>query len=491
MNLKIIISYSVPLFVIAIVSRSIEEINFLYYTVPVFCLFYIFYNVLTATKMNPSRLVNKLSQATLKVSVRTISEQPSRLPADKGTLTSKIFPIIFWLPGIWFLLTSLWSSYPAISATRALYFVLISGGCVSAGILWFRFSGKGVLDFLLPANIIVVLICLFSLITNIPSDSWSGGNGKGLMSFFGHQNLLASVLLFTMPAVIYRIIILVKSGIRQNNDLDSRRTSFAGMTVRSDSSFRRSPESEITTHYSLLTAYSLLLTANLLLLTLTYSRAAIISLIFGVFVFLILSRKWKLIAYSFSLIAVFAIVIYSVPTLNNFSREIINKDFPELYSSRMWMWQPSYEAALDGGFVGLGFGISDPNVKVGGVGDHFEGERFVREKGNSLLALVEETGLIGLALFLLPIILLFKHGYMNVFSPAGEVGMYDHSNHSVMHPVPAKTQVKAGPYKHAILLATLIAFILHSQFEAWCVGVGSVQLPIFFIYLGLYCKYQP
>ncbi|OQY70208.1 MAG: hypothetical protein B6D44_16285, partial [Ignavibacteriales bacterium UTCHB2] len=101
--------------------------------------------------------------------------------------------LLFLIPGIWFLLTALWSSYPIISAERAFYFILLSAGCLAAGNLWLRYSSEGILDFLLPANIIVVLVCLFSLITNIPSDSWSGGNGKGFMGFFGQQNLLASV----------------------------------------------------------------------------------------------------------------------------------------------------------------------------------------------------------------------------------------------------------------------------------------------------------
>ena len=103
------------------------------------------------------------------------------------------------LPGIWFLLTSLWSSYPEISALRAAYFILISIGCISAGILWVRYSEKNIFDFLLPANVIVVLICVFSILTDIPSDSWTGGHGKGFMGFFGHQNLLASVTAFYPP----------------------------------------------------------------------------------------------------------------------------------------------------------------------------------------------------------------------------------------------------------------------------------------------------
>ena len=38
---------------------------------------------------------------------------------------------------------------------------------------------------------------------------------------------------------------------------------------------------------------------------------------------------------------------------------------------------------------------------------------------------------------------------------------------------------------YSLLTATIAALLLHAQFEAWWVGVGSVQLPIFFIYFGL------
>jgi hypothetical protein len=38
---------------------------------------------------------------------------------------------------------------------------------------------------------------------------------------------------------------------------------------------------------------------------------------------------------------------------------------------------------------------------------------------------------------------------------------------------------------YSLLTAALAAFLLHAQFEAWWIGVGSVQLPLFFVYLGL------
>ncbi len=360
---------------------------------------------------------------------------------------------LFLIPGIWFLLTTLWSSYPIISATRALYFILISAGSISAGILWIRFSGKSVLDFLLPANIFIVLLALFSLISNIPSDSWTGGHGKSFMGFFGHQNQLGSLLLFTIPAVFLKLW--------KQDGVNSNQSSVNGdqLTVNSN---RIKLKLQLTTHNSLLTFYSLLLTANLLLLTLTYSRASILSLIFGVILFLILSRNWKVISYGFGIVILFLLINYFTPPLNQFTDKIIKKDFPEFYSSRMWMFEPSYRAAINGGLTGLGYGISHPEIRSGEYSDRFEDGRLIREKGNSILALVEETGLIGLILFTFPLIVMIVKNKVKL-----------HSNLSLL------------TTHYSLLTAALAAFIFHAQFEGWWVGVGSVQLPLFFLYVGL------
>jgi O-antigen ligase len=305
-----------------------------------------------------------------------------------------------------------------------------------------RYSEKNIFDFLLPANIIVVVICVFSILTNIPSDSWTGGHGKGFMGFFGHQNLLASVLLFTLPAVLSKLQRPVNSNQSPVNSNNSDTKSLP------------------TINPLLLTSYFLLLSSNLILLTLTYSRSALLSLILGVIVFLILNKNWKVLTYSFIIAAILSIIIYLTPSLNQFTDKLIKKDFPEFYSSRMWMWEPSYRAAMNGGLMGLGYGISDPDIKPGSPGDHYEGERFVREKGNSTLALIEEAGLIGLVLFLIPIFYVLIKFRVRPFD-------------------------KLRVTNYSLLTAAFTAFLLHSQFEAWWVGVGSVQLPLFFVYIGL------
>ncbi len=410
----------------AIISRSIEEISFIYYAVPALSVFFIVL-LFISPKSN--------------VQSHFKEENPEFYSQHPSTIIHQPY-FLFLLPGLWFLLTSLWSSYAEISAVRALYYILISLGCISAGILWVQHSKKKIFDFLLPANLIVVLLCLFSLITNIPSDSWTAGHGKGFMGFFGHQNLLASVLLFTLPAV-WGLKIKDKS-----QKIKGRKVFFF-----------------------------ILLSLNLLVLTLTYSRSALLALIFGVIVFLILNRNWKVITYGFAITAVLIIAIYSIPSLNQAVDKIIKKDFPEVYSSRMWMWDPSYKAALEGGLFGLGYGISHPDIRSGEYSDRFVDGRIIREKGNSSLALVEETGVVGLVLFLLPILLIV---ILSVTKDLHQTRFFSRQDGIRM-----TTDLSPPTTHYSLLTAALAAFLIHAQFEAWWVGVGSVQLPLFYIYFGL------
>jgi len=345
--------------------------------------------------------------------------------------TLKTLSLFLFLFGFWCIVTSLWSDYPLITLSRSAYFIFISACSVLCGYLWFK-ADSGLLSFLLPANIIVIVLSIFSLITNIPADSWTGGHGKGFMGFAGHQNTLASAILFTIPAVINKIPSLVGNK--------------KGWLI-------------------------LLLFLNLLILLLTYSRASILALVCGVIIFLILNKKWNMLIYSSTVILVVFFMIYFSSFLSNKANELIKKDFPAFFSSREWLWEPSYRAALNGGLIGLGYGISDPAIILTGTGSHYEGERYVREKGNSFLALIEEVGIVGLILFLLPIWYLLKHQKAKSLEQS-DTSSINHQPSTIFH------------FPTSIIISILAALTIHAQFEAWMVGVGSIQLPLFFIYFG-------
>jgi len=397
--LKIII----PLSAAAIISRTFPAFSYFYYLLPLLLLLILFAGCEFVLK-------------------------------DKALRNMLILLFLF---GLWSAATALWSDYPLVSISRSGYFIFISLGAILGGYLWQQIDSCS-LSFLLPANLIIVSLSLFSLITNIPADSWTGGNGKGFMGFAGHQNTLASAVLFTIPATINKI-----------------------------------PSLEGNKRGGLI----LLLFFNLIILLLTFSRASILALICGGIVFLIFNKKWNTLGFSTAVVLLIFSLIWFSP-LKKGANELVKKDFPAFYSTREWMWVPSYKAALNGGLTGLGYGISNQDIIVPGTGSYYDNGRYIREKGNSFLALIEEVGVIGLALFILPIVYVIKNSKLKIKNSQSR---YQVSN--IRHQT-------SGIIQLALILSALTAFVIHSQFEAWMVGVGSIQLPLFFFYIGAYFSFK-
>ncbi len=389
--IHLFIKYSLPLLVIGIISRTFPIFNFFYYLVPVILLI----NILLALSFNLHK-----------------------------QFSLKIILIIFLYP-LYCLITSLWSLYPDITLQRSVYQILLYSGTISAVLLYKNFLPDKGIVFLLPANISIVLISLFSLLTNIPDNSWTGGHGLGFMGFAGHQNTLASALLFTLPGLLaYKI---KNKGTKIN-------------VIR--------------------IFYFLLLTFDFLLLLLTYSRASILALIIGTITYLLITKSIKILSLLFSIFALIFVLYFIVPPLQNSINTLISKDGGSILGRRMILWEPSLEAAKSGGVIGLGYGVSAPNIKAPVLtGSHYENGRYIREKGNSVLAIIEETGLIGLLLFLLPLFYIASKLFKSL------------------------SQLLTTHY--SLLTAALAAMLIHAQFEAWMVGVGSVQFPLYLLILFL------
>ena len=387
----------IPVAVMVIMSRAFPLFNIVYYLVPLFFLYFFFTGISFAFRNN----------------------------------FLKTFLLLILAFGIWASLTSAWSDYPWVSISRSGYFMFISFAAVLGGYLWQQIN-SGSLSFLLPANIVIISLSLFSLITNIPAESWTGGNGKGFMGFAGHQNTLASAILFTLPGLI------------------TRNSKFKIQNQQSKKSAAR-----------ILFLYIFII-LNILILLLTFSRASLLAFICGTIIFLIFNKKWNTLIYSTAAILLIFCLVWFSPSIKTEFNKFIRKDFPAFYSTREWMWVPSYKAALNGGLAGIGYGISNPDIIVPGTGSYYDNGRYIREKGNSFLALVEEVGVVGFMLFLLPL------GYL--------LKMFN--KNKAVHPSTIFHQPSS------IVISVLVALLIHSQFEAWMVGVGSIQLPIFFFYLG-------
>ena len=352
----------------------------------------------------------------------------------KNNKILRLFLIFTSTFALWSLATSFWSLYPLISIMRGLYYLLITFGSTLGSYLYLRKSKEINLNFLLYANILVVALSLISLIFKVPNNSWIGGNGKGFMGFAGHQNTLGAVILFTMPASIWEII----------NKVSQK--------AKDKSKFKFKFDSIL---------YLSLLILNFSFLILSYSRASILSFFAGVTIYCLIIFKWKFILISTIILLSLFFLLISNSFLGIETWSLLEKGYNDPFFTRRILWVPSYKAAECGGWIGLGYGISDPNIILTGTGSHFENGRYIREKGNSILAIIEETGLIGLTLFLSPIIyvlyLCSKYYY----------------------------KLKSKINYPKLFIPFILALLLHAQFEAWWVGVGSFELPLLFSIFAL------
>lgn len=393
--------------------KKLKIDNFIKFTVPLFF-------VLNALRMHREMyLVYYVTQAMLLMYVIIIIKEDLYNNLKIAASNKKYLFLISLFP-VWALLTALWSLNPMLSIIKGLNYFFVLAGLSAITILWIKHVKENIFLILLPANIFVLVSSCLSLFLKIPSDAWNVGHGLGFAGLFPHQNLMAMALLFTMPGIFYFVI-----------------------------------DDENKKNNKLIYFFYLLLASNIILITLTYSRTAILSLFLGFTILILLVKYYKLILLFYSVLLIIGITVLCITPLNALSQKILAKHNMPIFATREILWEPSYEASKLGGIAGLGFGIAAPGIKILGR-DNYNKESglFYREKGNSLLALIEETGLIGTICFLFPIIFALIKLWKN--------------KKNLMN---------------KILLTTLCCFIFHGNFEAWFIAAGSLAFPMFLILL--------
>ena len=417
--IKIFLKYSLPILVTGIISRAFPLLDFLYYTLPELLTIYILLALTSIKRIN---------------------------------INFKLLAVFFLFP-VYSLLTSLWSVYPLITLQRSLYLILLYTGILSAVYLYKKYLPVKGIEFLIPANILILVISLISLVLAIPENSWTGGNGKGFMGFAGHQNTLASAVLFTLPGIVYLWIRKrnVEGEFKQKN-YNSHSWSLSHWNKKN------------------FVPVILLLAANIILIVLTYSRAVMLAVGIGLLLYLILTKSYKTFLFGFLLVLSIVIMFFNIQSVNQSISQILSKHGWNILAARTVLWQPSFEAAKLGGVNGLGYGVSSPDIILPeGTGSYYKGNIYIREKGNSTLALIEETGVIGLIFFIMPLVFVFIRRNDTRYPIPDDKNLF-----GIKHP------------ESSILIASSAAFILHAQFEAWWVGPGSIQFPMFLIYIGLF-----
>jgi O-antigen ligase len=133
----------------------------------------------------------------------------------------------------------------------------------------------------------------------------------------------------------------------------------------------------------------------------------------------------------------------------------------EIFYSRYKPWSDSYHAALQGGYFGLGYGVSagHKEFELG-----LTAETYGREKGNAQLAIWEETGLVGLTLYTILFLAIFKTFFRAYRAAQGNNDL----------------RVMLG-----IVGGAALGMIFESVFEAWWVAPGSIESAGFWAIVGI------
>ncbi|HEX6879638.1 MAG TPA: O-antigen ligase family protein [Terriglobales bacterium] len=195
----------------------------------------------------------------------------------------------------------------------------------------------------------------------------------------------------------------------------------------------------------------------------THSRAAL-----GSFVLLILFAGLQLklgrklvLAYAGLLLL---IAIYAIrPSAFDFIyHSYVNKRADTILASRGEQMEDSWEAAREGGVFGAGIGVS---VGISQYWEFTTLSRISREKGNSFLAIVEETGLVGLSFYVAMLLGMFMalRKYGRTLDP--------------------ETKFVAN-----IAMGYFLASLLHGQFEAWFLSFGP-DVSVYWGTIGLAMGY--
>lgn len=265
----------------------------------------------------------------------------------------------------WVVLTALWSDAPLLSLMKGAALALAVVPLVSGGVYWAQQAKPAdPLSYLAPLWVLVFFASLFGL------GVFRTMNG-GIPIFEGlseNANAFGALIAISLPYPLH-------AAYRGTNW--PRTAAWIGVAI---------------------------LLLALLMLTRSRSAALIALCVLLSFGFVALPRK-LLMAGALAGLAIGGAAV-AFPSISGVARVLIEKGHDEdLLFSRRALWSRSYDYAAQGGIVGLGFGVSAESKL------NFEGASnsvgYVREKGSSPLAIVEETGLIGLAIVAILLVQLF------------------------------------------------------------------------------------
>jgi O-antigen ligase len=325
----------------------------------------------------------------------------------------------------WICATVLWSQVPDLSAPKAVLQIVITVTFVSAGYVWTR---RATPEHAFSAFCGMTLLVGVTGVLGaaLPDATLNKGSQPLYRGLAYNPNLLGIMVLMSVPWTVWFF---------QNN--------------------RRGPfRRRMLAHIALFTVLAVLL--------LTGARSSILAVGVAGFTYLFYAGFRRYAAILGVALVIGTVAVVTVPDLSDRMWAIFFKGTEEsgdvLYSRRQ-VWEDSLAGAEQGDLIGVGYGVSAGFTEFSGG---LSAEGYGREKGNTALAIWEELGQIGLALYIFLLVSFFGR-LMRAAARVPNIAM--------------RTQI-------GIVLGTAFGLVINSQFEAWFVAPAAPASPFFWSLLG-------
>ncbi len=325
----------------------------------------------------------------------------------------------------WVFASVLWSEVPDLSLPKAFVNMIVVLTCVSAGFTWADATAPNH-SLTVFASISALAIIAGVLGATLPEATIDTGSVILYSGLAYNPNLLGILIIMSMPWALWFY--------HDSRNKHPRRRVLALLCLA-------------------------LLLATLLL---TGARSSILSVgVVGLVYMFHGGGKRNAMMVAVGVFVAIA-VVQAFPNLIDWAGSLVAKGTQEsgdIFDSRRGVWEASLAGAEQGGMFGVGFGVS--------AGDSgFEGGvtavGYGREKGNSALAVIEELGQVGFVFYVLLILgLLLRLSRAARIAPSQAI----------------RVQI-------ALVLGTLLAMVINSQFEAWWTAPGAPASPFFWALAG-------
>ena len=336
----------------------------------------------------------------------------------------------------WFILSSFWSDYAIITIYKSIAYSLVSISIFFATSHWAEKKDlKNKLDFMIICLFLALIACMAGTIDSSISNYINLSTAFTVYSgIVNNPNALGAMILMVLPFCLWKITI-------------SR-----GIIFKIVWSF-----------------FIIVLTLTAFL---SYARSSLIGIVLLLLIYLFSRKKSKIIISLITSLSIVSIIFLTFQTADDLIIDrYIYKSFDRggtILFSREENWRDSFEAAKEGGLFGAGFGVAigSENVSIKGFSASASG--YGREKGNGILAIIEESGLIGLGLatwFNFYVLLTARRAYI------------------ITKNFQERTLL-------TILCGALFSISIFGFGEAYIVAPGTFEFAIYFAYLGALSGYS-